>query len=407
MPVPASTLSTITIKPYEGSYGFGAEVSGIDLNTMSPEQFKELERAIYIHRVVVVKGQKDLLPETQQRMGVLFDPETPANLGHMEAVRGLNTIFGAGVTERKPTMPGGHLVNLNGSGSFKAGHYGVPKDFVLTGLSSKGFHRDELSHEQVESGHVRFQRWHIDWPACVGSNPAPVTTIWAHTLPTGEDVTVHWEDGEGTCVRSRPGQTAFIDCFALYRSLSPEQRAWVDNSLVEYPPSPYQWLRGAKADGLGLRMYDEGNETPLEDLAEGEPLRCPMVWINPITGERALQVHAIIARKLHYRSSPTAAYRLIDDLAEVREMLDSLQRPFVKPDNVFFAPTEEGDLLCFHNRGVRHSAVEFPESRGPRLLHQLQLIASDEPWNPKRVVGQPYYKDEGFMPPSLAIAGTA
>ena len=55
-------------------------------------------------------------------------------------------------------MPGGHLINLNGSGSFKAGHYGVSKDFVLTALSSKGFHRDELTPEQVESGHVRFQR---------------------------------------------------------------------------------------------------------------------------------------------------------------------------------------------------------------------------------------------------------
>ncbi|GAA5842840.1 hypothetical protein JCM9279_004002 [Rhodotorula babjevae] len=387
MPVPASTLTTITVKPFEGSHGFGAEVSGIDLNTMSEQQFKELERAIYLHRVIVVKDQKGLLPETQQRMGLLFDPKTPANLGHMEAVRGLNTIFGAGVTERKPTMPGGHLINLNGSGSFKAGHYGVPKDFELTALSSKGFHRDELTPEQVESGHVRFQRWHIDWPACVGSNPAPVTTIWAHTLPKGEDVTVHWEDGEGTCVKTKPGQ-----------------RAWVDNSLVEYPASPYQWLRGAKADGLGLRMYDGGNETALEDLAEGEPLTCPMVWINPITGERALQVHAIIAWKLHYRTTPTDDYKLIDNLAEVRELLDGLQRPFLKPENVFFAPTEEGDLLCFHNRGVRHSAVEFPESRGPRLLHQLQLIASDEPWNPKRVEGQPFYKDEGFVAPSLAVA---
>lgn len=45
----------------------------------------------------------------------------------------------------------------------------------------------------------------------------------------------------------RPGQTCFFDCVALYNSLSDEQKAWVDNSLVEYKPSPYAWLRGAKA----------------------------------------------------------------------------------------------------------------------------------------------------------------
>ncbi|GAA6043328.1 hypothetical protein JCM8097_001187 [Rhodosporidiobolus ruineniae] len=398
MPV-ATTASSLVLKPYEGTHGFGAEASNIDVNYLTDADFLALQRAVYEHQVIVVKNQSGLLPASQQALGVRFDPETPATLGHMEAVRGLTTIFGAGVNEAKPTMPEAPRVNLNGSGSFKAGHYGVPKDFKLTGLGHRGFHKYELSEEEVENGHTRFQRWHIDWPAKRGENPAPITTIWAHTLPSPEPINVHWDDGSNHSMPTRPGATAFIDCSQLYASLTPEQTSWVDHSLVEYPPSPYQRLKGGLADGLGLRMYDDGNETPLEDCEDSNPdnaLRCPMVWINPITGKKALQIH--------YRTSPTEEYKVIDDLPTVRKMLDELQRPFITPNNVFFAPTEEGDLLLFHNRGVRHSAAEFPESRGPRLLHQLQLIASDEPWDPKRVAGQPYYKDvAGSLKPAPAV----
>ncbi|GAA5856922.1 hypothetical protein JCM8547_008466 [Rhodosporidiobolus lusitaniae] len=386
MPALIETQETkLVLKPFEGTHGFGAEV-------------------------IVLKGQKDLDPAAQQALGVRMDPNTPAELGHMEQVRGVATIFGKGVTERKPTMPTAHLVNLNGSGTFMAGHYGVPNDFTLTALDHRGFHKEELTKEQVESGHVRFQRWHIDWPATKGNNPAPITTIWAHTLPSSEPVNVHWDDGSNLSMPTRPGQTAFINCEALYDSLTAEQKAWVDNSLVEYPPSPYQALRGAKADGLGLRMFDEGNETPVEAYGEKpeNAMQCPFVWINPISGRKALQVHAIIAWKIHFRTSPTDEYKIIDDLATVRKMFDELQRPFIRPENVFFAPTEEGDLLLFYNRGVRHSAVEFPESRGPRLLHQLQLIASDEPWNPSRIPGQPYYLDDTpKAPPKPAAVKTA
>ncbi|GAA5832823.1 hypothetical protein JCM11251_005777 [Rhodosporidiobolus azoricus] len=403
MPVPTSTLKKLVLKPYEGPHGFGAEASGIDVNDLTEEQFRDLQRAVYEHKVVVLKGQGGLLPASQQELGVRFDPETPAELGHMESVRKNATIFGLGVTEKKPTMPTAPKVNLNGSGTFKAGHFGVETDFKLTALDHRGFHKHELSEKQVEEGHVRFQRWHIDWPAKKDeAYPAPITTIWAHTLPSPEPVTVHWDDGSGLSMPTRPGATAFIDCSAMYEALSPEQKQWVDNSLVEYPPTPYSWLRGAKADGLGLRVFNDGTETPIEDCPDPDvrnALICPMIWVNPITSARSLQVHAIIAWKIHHRTSPTEDYKVIDDLPTVRQMLDDLQRPFVKPDNVFFAPTEEGDLLLFYNRGVRHSAVEFPASRGPRLLHQLQLVASDAPWAPKRISGQPYYLDAAPIKP--------
>lgn len=107
-------------------------------------------------------------------------------------------------------------------------------------------------------------------------------------MPSGDDVTVRWDDGSDLTVRSRPGRTAFIDCVALYASLSSEQKAWVDNSLIEYAPSPCkvifpayfpilltghpqdQWLTGAKAMGNGLAMFTEGKEKGIDNLVNAD-----------------------------------------------------------------------------------------------------------------------------------------
>ncbi|KAM0754186.1 Clavaminate synthase-like protein [Meredithblackwellia eburnea MCA 4105] len=392
MPIPTSTIHSLKVTPFPAPAKFGVIAEGIDLNTITEEQFKELELLIYTERVVVLKGQKDLWPKTQQALGIRFDPKTPAELGHMEDVRAVTTIFGKGTTTKKPTMPEAWLVNLNGSGEFPAGYQGIDHPFTLKGLGHVGFHRDCLSDEDLEKGETRFQRWHIDAPF-FKNWPARVTQIYAHKMPQGEPVNVRWDDGSNLVTKSAPGRTAFFDCVALYKSLTPEQKAWVDNSLVEYAPSPYQWLTGAKAMGNGLAMFTEGKEHGLEGLSDADPRfaqTIPMVWLNPVTGEKALQVHAIIAYKIHYKDSPTAEVKVIDDLLTVRTMLDDLQRPFVTPENVMFAPTEEGDMLFFYNRGVRHSAVEFPASRGPRLLQQLQLVGSDAPFAPAPIEGLPY-----------------
>ena len=57
-------------------------------------------------------------------------------------------------------------------------------------------------------------------------------------MPSGDDVTIRWDDGSNLSMKSPPGRTVFIDCVAMYNSLNPEQKSWVDNSLIEYAPSP-------------------------------------------------------------------------------------------------------------------------------------------------------------------------
>lgn len=146
-------------------------------------------------------------------------------------------------------------------------------------------------------------------------------------------------------------------------------------------------MYGAKADGLGLRMFDEGKEMAVEDVKadpkSGQTI--PLVWLNPVTGERALEVHAIIAYQIHYRESPDDEFKIIDDLATVRQMLDDIQRPFITPENVLFAPTDEGGVsrLLFIARSLadvssplcRHALLQQPTSpslgcRVPRLSWQ-------------------------------------
>lgn len=56
-------------------------------------------------------------------------------------------------------------------------------------------------------------------------------------------------------------------------------------------------------------------------------------------------MHAIIVHQIHYRERPTDEFKIIDDLKTVRQMLDDIQRPFITPENVLFAPTEEGGEL--------------------------------------------------------------
>lgn len=119
-------------------------------------------------------------------------------------------------------------------------------------------------------------------------------------------------------------------------------------------------------------------------------MRYPLVWTNPYTGEKILQVHHLVAAKLHVKTSPDGPVTVIDDLKEVRDKLYDLQRPFLEPKNILVAPVEEGDILVWYNRGLRHSAIEYPSvGYGPRVAHQVHIAGSDDPGNPELIQGGP------------------
>lgn len=91
-------------------------------------------------------------------------------------------------------------------------------------------------------------------------------------------------------------------------------------------------------------MFSEGKEAGDEAVKDEDPAGAqtiPLVWRNPITGEKALQVHLIVGA-IHYRTSPDAEFQIIDDLVEVRRMIDEIQLPWLKAENILVGDAEDG-----------------------------------------------------------------
>lgn len=376
----------VTVAPFQHSSGFGAEISDIDLNDMDQSTFEALERALYTHKLLLVRGQKDLLPSKQLELVMRFDPLAKPVHGHgtakdvMKGFKGKKSLVGA-----NPAVPDEPMVRLIGKTTVPVGHHGVTEPTVLRGASHTSFHKDVLTQEQLDAGETRFMRWHID-AALYRVHPPKVTSLWAHTLPEGPLLNARWDDGSDLTMKVPAGRTAFIDSTKMYEALSEEDKAWVKYSRVEYPPSPYQWIQDVKATNNGFGMVSEGKEIPFDGLPSNDPagiITYPLLWTNPFTGEKALQVHQIVASKLFIKTSEDGLERVVDDVAEVRKILDDLQRPFLVPENILVPPQQEGDMALWWNRGLRHTAIEYPsQGYGERLCHQVHVAGSDNPGSP-------------------------
>lgn len=122
-----------------------------------------------------------------------------------------------------------------------------------------------------------------------------------------------------------------------------------------------------------------------------------MVWINPL-GQKALQVHGIAVRKMFLKATPTSEVKVVDEVAEIRKLLHSWQERVIRPEYVFCAPVEEGDVQMWDNWSMFHSGIDYPDQYGPRsksycfpytrnanrraAMHQANLAASDSPVGP-------------------------
>lgn len=324
----------------------------------------------------MIRGQSTLKPASQLALVQRFDPNAPVVHGHGTAAEA-NKIHKGGkkaLVGANPGVPECDHVRMLGKAILPAGHFGVTEPTELKGGTHAGFHKNPLTPAEIESGLTRAQRWHID-AAFYKTHPPRVTSLWHMKLPTGPDLTLRWDDGSDTTMQVPPGRTGFIDCTRMYNELSDEDKVWVDHSEAEYAPSPYQWISGAKAYGNGFNLYSEGLETPYEDLPGSDPALIktyPLVWVNPLTHEKALSVHGIVVRRLHLRTSKDGPTTVIDDVAEVRDKLYKLQRPFLEPDNILMSPVEEGDLLIWWNRYVPSPAQASHPACSSRGLPSLR-----------------------------------
>jgi alpha-ketoglutarate-dependent taurine dioxygenase len=371
-----TTLQIASLPPPAGSdVDFGAEVAPCDLANLSSADFVVLERLVLMRHVVVVRGQGGLTPSQQYELTRRFDP-TVQTYGHG---KNKDIIRKSVLVQDLVSVPDVPQVQLLGNGLVTE-HEGLDA-VVLRHPSHRTFHRDPLTASQEARDLTRFYRWHID-AALYKLHPPKVTTLLALEVPKSRPQTVVYDDGTGDSLTVPLGTTAFVSGYRAFRELSAEQKDFALRTAARYAPHPYVWIRNARAMSNGLGIVSEGKELPFEELPPFEPdaiATLPLVWVNPVTGERALQVHPCCVQAL---VTDGAA---LGDLDECRRILHGLMRSAIAPSKVYAHPWQAGDLVIFNNRGVWHSVVGALGPGDRRVFHQCNLASSEPPLGPRAV----------------------
>jgi alpha-ketoglutarate-dependent taurine dioxygenase len=369
-----TTLKVRPLAPAPGSsVDFGAEVDACDLSQLSELDFSALSNAVLTHHVVVVRGQGSLTPQHQYELTRRFDP-TVQTYGHGHDKELLRKSV---LVQDLISLPGVPQVQLIGNGPVQD-HEGVP-EAMLRHPSHQTFHRQPLTEAQEAADFTRFYRWHLD-AALYKLHPPKVTTLLALEVPENRPQTVLYDDGTGDTLSVPLGTTAFVSGARAFRDLTPEQQAFALRTQVRYAPHPYVWIKNARANSTGLGLVSEGKELEPDALPAFKPeeiVTLPLVWVNPLTREPALQAHACCVQALIIDGTP------LTDLAECRQILYDLMRPGIAPAKVYAHPWQAGDLVIFNNRGVWHSVVGALKPSDHRVYHQCNLASSEPPLGPE------------------------
>ncbi|KAF2160197.1 hypothetical protein M409DRAFT_70561 [Zasmidium cellare ATCC 36951] len=371
--------------PASSKVDFGAEVYDIDLNSFTDADFDLISDALHRHKLLVFKEQPAMLePQQQYRLTSRFDPDdTSGGFAHgvdpyLTTYNGID-IYG---TPNRPAIPVQPQVHILGRGKLPENHYGFPPNFEMKSVDHVNFHAPpHIPDEERENGASRFYQWH--WDGSLYNIPPPrVGCLLAVRTPKGPSVTVRWDDGTGTEMEVAPGATAMVAGSRALELLDEDTRNVVMNSKIEYAPHAFKWMSTARSTRLGYTLETEGREVLLDQLPPWEEDKVcvyPMVWTNPKTGEKSLQVHGQGAFKLYLKSSPDGEETIVEDLAEVRAFMHKIMRPVLSPENIYAHNHQEQDVILWYNRALWHSITEFPESYGPRVMHQCNVAASDHP----------------------------
>ncbi|KAI1110234.1 hypothetical protein F5Y14DRAFT_455253 [Nemania sp. NC0429] len=373
--------SKIAVEPLrvpEGSgINFGAVVSNVDIESLTDADFAVIRDALFTHQVLVFENQGHVSPKAQFELTQRFDPAGGSSYGHGKTIDAERSILHPDLK----TIPHQPQVQVIGNG--RVASYEGLVDVRLRHPHHRTFHATSVP-EAEDRDFTRFYRWHIDAALYGGGALAPpvVTTLLAVRVPGGRRQTCRYDDGTGDELADVPlGTTAFVSGYTMYEALSDADKLFARGAKAEYAPHPYVWMSSAKSRPDGLGLLSQGLEVPLDELpphSADEVQVLPLCWRNPVTGKLALQVHPSAVRKLHLDGGKV----VVDDLAEVREIVHRLQRPGIAPRYVYAHDWKEGDLVLFHNRGLLHSVVGAFAEDEVRLFRQCNIAASQFPEGP-------------------------
>ncbi|RAL63155.1 hypothetical protein DID88_004235 [Monilinia fructigena] len=339
-------VKTLDVKPLsapENSFlDFGAEINNANLENLSEDDFNIIRNALYNYHVVVLRNQAGLSPKAQYELTRRFDP-TAETYGHGKTLDAKRSVLHPDLK----TIPCQTQVQV--------------------------FHKTAIPEED-DLAFTRFYRWHID-AALYALNPPKVTSLMAVKVPAGRRQTLRYDDGTGEEMNVPLGTTAFVSGQNMYNLLSEEDKEFVRGAKVEYAPHPYIWMSSAKSRSTGLGMISDGTELPLSELPpvdEKDIKILPMCWMNPVTGNLALQIHPSAIKAIHLPNG-----EVMTDIKEVRELVYRLQRPAISPQFVYPHDWVEGDLVLFNNQGVLHSVVGAFSPEEKRLFRQCNMASSE------------------------------
>ena len=348
---------------------FGADAGFLDLPNLDDAEFAELERAVLTHQVVIVRGQERLSPRDQFELTRRFDPSVQS-YGHGNKPELMKQSV---LMQDLVAIPAVPQVKLLGNGRVRD-HEGIA-DVMLQHPSHRSFHLTPLTQAEEARGFTRFYRWHMD-AALYELHPPRVTTLLALEVPEAREETVRYDDGSGDTLRVQLGTTAFVSGAKAFATLSPDQQRFALATKARYAPHPYIWMKKARARSNGLGLVSEGRELARDELPpfEAEKITTlPLVWENPLTGQRSLQLHAYCVEDLIVDG------KAIGNLEECRRILYELMRPAIAPSRVYAHPWRNGDLAIFHNRSLWHSVVGALHPTDRRIYHQCNLASSEPP----------------------------
>ncbi|KAJ7856486.1 hypothetical protein B0H14DRAFT_3108243 [Mycena olivaceomarginata] len=254
---------------------------------LTSEQFEEVREALYKYDTLLFRNAT-LTPEQQYALTKVFDP-TSQNYGH-----GNNKTEGTAKSILHPdlkTIPRVPQVQLIGNG---------------TVYDHEGLAEAKLKHPS----HTTFHKTSV----------------------------CRYDDGTGDVLTVPLGTTAFVAGKTMWALLPPELKSVAVRARVRYAPHPYVWMGPVHAKSTGLGLECEG-------LEEAKVKTLPVVPLEePSDGRVGVRVHPCGAAGLLIESLPegvaceAALYSdgaHLTDLKEVRDLLNTMQRPAIVPHLVY------------------------------------------------------------------------
>ncbi|KAJ4333861.1 hypothetical protein N0V95_009327 [Ascochyta clinopodiicola] len=321
------------VHPKLSGVDFGAEIYGIDLNNFSDADFDFISDALHKHKLLVFKEQPQMLTPQQQyaltsrqASMILFLNRVVTHYELALILRKLLAALRTGMTPSLFTTTASTFTGYQSVLPFRTSHKYIFSAVDLCLKDTSDFH-PVLRFKALTMKSSTFRR--ISRPKSAKQVRRAFTngTSMVHSVktPKGPDVTVRWEDEAGTEMKMAPGATAMVAGSRALALLDDETRQIVANSRIEYAPHAFVWMSTAHSTRLGHLLENEGLEKPLDELPKWDKSKVctyPMVWTNPKTGEKSLQVHGQGAFKLYLKSSRDGHETVVDDLKEVRAFMD-------------------------------------------------------------------------------------